>query len=121
MYAFLSQVVSRKLSFLPQLQSLCDLEQLLQVGLVSSHLRWRSLQVKQPVRVRFGFPSGVASPSRFLGTAGLAPGEGSLGGGVTVEAMPSLIGDVVGSQSPGQAVSTLATGVVRPEGNFGVG
>ena len=39
---------------MPRLHTLLDLRQFWQWGRASSHLRWRSLQVKQPVRTRLG-------------------------------------------------------------------
>ena len=83
--------MSRKLSFLPQLHSRWDLRQLLHVGLVSSHLRWRSLHVKQPVRVLLGLSSGVASLALFLVGNGLLVGEALLDGGVAVLAMLTFL------------------------------
>jgi len=47
-------VVSMKLSLIPRLHTLLDLRQFWQLGSPSSHLRWRSRQVRQPVRTRLG-------------------------------------------------------------------
>lgn len=60
-------VVSMKLSRKPRLQMRFDLRQFWQFGRPSSHLRWRSLQVRHPVRTRFGLfaaadGSGAALP-----------------------------------------------------------
>ena len=88
-YALFSHVVSRKLSFLPQFQSRCDLAQLLQHGLFSSHFKCRSLHVKHPVRVLLGLPSGVASLSLFFEV--LLPGESFRGGGVTTTVLSILL------------------------------
>ena len=82
--------MSRKLSFLPQPHSRCDFEQLLQVGLFSSHFRCLSLHVKHPVRVRLGLLSDMASLSFFLEDVGLFVGDECLDGGVSVFAMLSL-------------------------------
>lgn len=110
-YAFRSQVVSRKLSFLPQLHSRWDLRQLLQVGLVSSHLRWRSLHVRQPVRVLLGLSSGVASLALFLEGNGLLVGESLLEGGVAVLAMLTLArGQALRRRSPWQGDHDPVTG-----------
>jgi hypothetical protein len=54
-----------KLSRMPRLHSRLLLRQLLHSGWPSSHLRWRSRQVKHPVRTRFDLPA-----------AGLAVGAG---------------------------------------------
>lgn len=48
-------MVSRKLSRSPRLQYRLLLRQLTQSGAASSHFRWRSLHVKQPVRTRLAF------------------------------------------------------------------
>lgn len=48
--------MSIKLSRIPRLHSRLLFRQLLHSGTPSSHLRWRSRQVKQPVRTRLDLP-----------------------------------------------------------------
>lgn len=54
--------VSMKLRRTPLLHCRLLFLQLLQCGMASSHLRWRSRHVKQPVRTRLGL---LAAPSSF--------------------------------------------------------
>jgi hypothetical protein len=49
--------MSIKLRRIPRLHSRLLLRQLLQSGAPSSHLRWRSRQVKHPVRTRLDLPA----------------------------------------------------------------
>lgn len=63
-----SHQVSMKFSLMPLLHSRLLLRQFWQLGHASSHLRWRSLQVRHPVRTRFGLLlSPLLSPSPPLG------------------------------------------------------
>ena len=54
-------VVSMKFKRTPLLHSLLDFLQFWQSGAPSSHLRCRSLQVKQPVRTLFGLAAAAAA------------------------------------------------------------
>ena len=54
-------VVSMKFKRTPRLHSLFDFLQFWQSGAPSSHLRCRSLQVKQPVRTLFGLAAAAAA------------------------------------------------------------
>lgn len=54
-------VVSIKFRRTPLLQTRLDFRQFWQFGRPSSHFKWRSLQVKQPVRTRFGLLADAAA------------------------------------------------------------
>ncbi len=56
-------VVSIKFRRTPLLQTRLDFRQFWQFGRPSSHFKWRSLQVKQPVRTRFGLLAAAAATS----------------------------------------------------------
>jgi hypothetical protein len=59
--------ISRKFSRIPRLHSRLLFRQLLQSGTPSSHLRWRSRQVKHPVRTRLDLPTtGLAGRACLL-------------------------------------------------------
>jgi hypothetical protein len=65
-------VVSIKFRRTPLLQTRLDFRQFWQFGRPSSHFKWRSLHVKQPVRTRFGLLADAAAsaasvaPSVFI-------------------------------------------------------
>lgn len=65
-------VVSMKFKRTPRLHSLFDFLQFWQSGTPSSHLRCRSLQVKQPVRTLFGLAAAAAAAAAT--SAGTADG-----------------------------------------------
>ena len=54
-------VVSMKFSRTPLLHGRLDFLQFKQSGKPSSHFKWRSLHVKQPVRTRFGLAAAAAA------------------------------------------------------------
>lgn len=57
----LGVVVSIKFSRIPRSHSRFDFRQFWQIGVPSSHFRWRDLQVRHPVRTRLGFALVVAA------------------------------------------------------------
>jgi hypothetical protein len=65
-------VVSIKFRRTPLLQTRLDFRQFWQFGRPSSHFKWRSLQVKQPVRTRFGLLAAAAAPSAASGAPSVA-------------------------------------------------
>ena len=81
-----------KLRRMPRLHSRLLLRQLLQSGTRSSHLRWRSRQVRHPVRTRLDLPGTGLARVAGLGPELLPPLRlraaltGAAGGGVTREA-----------------------------------
>ncbi len=65
-------VVSMKFSRIPRSQARLDFRQFWQIGVPSSHLRCRDLQVKHPVRTRFGFAAAAAAA--VAAASALSPG-----------------------------------------------
>ena len=64
-------VVSMKFKRTPLLHTRLDFWQLLQFGIPSSHFKCRSLQVRQPVRTRFGLLAAAVSAAPGRSVAGI--------------------------------------------------
>lgn len=62
-------VVSMKFSRIPRSHARLDFRQFWQMGVPSSHLRCRDLQVKHPVRTRFGFAAAAAAAAAVVAAA----------------------------------------------------